>query len=215
MIINLLGIFWSSFIIAFSGALVPGPLLSYTITKSIDKGWIAGPFIIIGHGILEIFILIVLILGLSPFLNNNVVIGVISIFGMIILLLISIDMILTITKKDIDFNKPCNSKFGNNLIISGILMSISNPFWFIWWITIGINYITFSIKYKLFGLIAFFIGHIFADFLWYSLISFSIYKSKRFINIVLYRVIMLICAIFIIFFSLYFGWTGILKLFNI
>jgi len=207
----LINIFLSSFIIAFSGALVPGPLLSYTITKSLEKGWKAGPMIIIGHAILEILILIVLILGLSPFLNNNLVIGIISIIGMIILLFIALDMILTVIKKKIDFNQT-KSLLSNNLIISGILMSISNPFWFIWWVTIGINYITLSIKYKFLGIGVFFVGHILADFLWYSIVSFSIYKSKKFINLRLYKIIMLLCAILIIVFSLWFGYNGILYL---
>jgi len=207
----LINIFLSSFIIAFSGALVPGPLLSYTITKSLEKGWKTGPMIIIGHAILEILILIVLILGLSPFLNNNLVIGIISIIGMIILLFIALDMILTVIKKKIDFNQT-KSLLSNNLIISGILMSISNPFWFIWWVTIGINYITLSIKYKFLGIGVFFVGHILADFLWYSIVSFSIYKSKKFINLRLYKIIMLLCAILIIVFSLWFGYNGILYL---
>ena len=212
MIINLLIIFWSSFIIAFSGALVPGPLLTYTITKSLEKGWFAGPMIIIGHGILEICMLIILILGLSPILNNSLIIGIISILGMIILLFISIGMFKTLKEKEIDFYQKKEFKFKNNLIIFGIIMSLSNPFWFIWWVTIGINYITLSIKYKILGVLLFFIGHILADFLWYSIVSLSIHKSKKFINIILYKIIISVCASLLIIFSLWFGYTGILKL---
>ncbi len=212
MIYSLLTIFWSSFIIAFSGALVPGPLLTYTITKSFEKGWVSGPLIIVGHAILEICMLIILILGLSPFLNNNLIIAIISIIGMLILLFIAIEMFKTLKEKNIEFNNKKAFKFNNNLIISGILMSLSNPFWFIWWVTIGINYITFSIKYKILGILLFFIGHILADFLWYSLISFSIHKSRKFINITLYKIIIVICASALIIFSIWFGYNGVVKL---
>jgi hypothetical protein len=48
MLAELLTIFFSSFIIAFSGAMMPGPLLTATISESSKRGFLAGPMLIAG-----------------------------------------------------------------------------------------------------------------------------------------------------------------------
>ncbi|MBN1636251.1 MAG: LysE family transporter, partial [Deltaproteobacteria bacterium] len=61
-------IFGSSFVIALSGAMVPGPLLTVTISESARRGAMTGPLLIVGHGILELLLLIAIMMGLAPFL---------------------------------------------------------------------------------------------------------------------------------------------------
>ena len=56
------GMFFKSFLIGFSGAMVPGTMLGVTIDGSLKKGWKAGPLIVLGHGILEILLIIVIAL---------------------------------------------------------------------------------------------------------------------------------------------------------
>ena len=51
---NILLVFFSSFVLALSGALVPGPLFTLTVSESLRRGAKAGPLIILGHGLLEI-----------------------------------------------------------------------------------------------------------------------------------------------------------------
>jgi hypothetical protein len=58
---TLLTIFASSFVIALSGALMPGPLLTATISECSQRGFIAGPLLITGHAILELVLVIALL----------------------------------------------------------------------------------------------------------------------------------------------------------
>ncbi len=64
-------------------------------------------------------------------------------------------------------------------IISGAMVSLANPYWIIWWATIGMGYLMSAIKSGIAGVGAFFIGHILADLAWYSLVSFGISKGKK------------------------------------
>ena len=60
---NLPILFGSAFVVALSGALMPGPLLAVTLGHSPRYGWIFGPLAILGHGILELGLISIIFLG--------------------------------------------------------------------------------------------------------------------------------------------------------
>jgi threonine/homoserine/homoserine lactone efflux protein len=91
MSIILIGL--TSFFVALSGALVPGPLFTITVAESARKGFISGPLIILGHGILELSLIMLLILGLAPFFSDPAVIIVISVLGGLMLVYMGYRMI--------------------------------------------------------------------------------------------------------------------------
>ena len=73
-LIDSISIFWVifslSFLVALTGAISPGPLLTYTIVKSVDggkRGYLMGLWVILGHAILEMPLVIFLLLGFSMF----------------------------------------------------------------------------------------------------------------------------------------------------
>jgi threonine/homoserine/homoserine lactone efflux protein len=93
-------------------------------------------------------------------------------------------------------------------IISGALVTLGNPFWFVWWLTIGVTMLTRSSIIGTLGSIAFYLGHIFADYSWLSFISFVISSGRRFLNNKVYSSIMISCAIFLGIIGLYFVVSG-------
>lgn len=200
-------IFLSSFIIAFSGALMPGPLLSATIAESATRGYIAGPILIIGHAILEFFLLIALLLGLSPFFNQEYVYIFIAIAGGAVLLWMAAGMFRELPNLKLSFEKEDRKQ--KNLIFSGALLSVANPYWTVWWATIGLGYIIHSMEYGLLGVLIFFIGHILADLVWYTTVSVTVGKGRNFMTDRVYRWIIGVCAVFLLFFSCYFFYSGI------
>ncbi len=205
------GIFVSSFVIALSGALMAGPLLTMAISESPRKGYMTGPLLILGHGLLEITLLVFLILGLAPILKQDFIFGIIALSGSIILLWMAFGMFRSLPSLDLDFKSGKSS--GGHLVLSGILMSLANPYWAIWWATIGLGYIIHSQEFGLMGITVFFIGHILADLAWYSLISFSIVKGRTFFNVSFYRGLIGFCACFLVIFAGYFGYSGFEKVF--
>lgn len=78
---SLTAIFLSSFLLALSGAMMPGPLLTATIGESASRGPSTGPLLILGHGILEVALLLLLFLGLSPFFQSRWVFIAIALAG--------------------------------------------------------------------------------------------------------------------------------------
>ena len=207
--IELLTIFFTSFLVALSGAMMPGPLLSVTISESSHRGYITGPLLIAGHGILELALVISLLLGLAPFLQRKEVFIITAIGGSIVLLWMAFGMFRSLPSLTLKgrFEKSSN----NNLLITGVLLSIVNPYWTIWWVSIGLGYILHSLSFGKWGVFSFFSGHIMADLLWYSAISAAVWKGKEFLSDRSYRILIGVCAIFLIIFSFLFAYSGIKK----
>jgi threonine/homoserine/homoserine lactone efflux protein len=79
-------IFGGSFILALSGALMPGPLLTVTISESARRGFPAGPLLMTGHALPELLLVLAIIKGLGSYLRAPLVIGLIAFIGGIVLI---------------------------------------------------------------------------------------------------------------------------------
>jgi threonine/homoserine/homoserine lactone efflux protein len=96
-------------------------------------------------------------------------------------------------------------------VLGGILFSISNPYWILWWATIGLGYITLSLQKGLLGITSFFSGHILADLVWYSLISAAVAGGRKFLSDRVYSGIIVACGIFLLGLGVYFLYYGLFK----
>ena len=207
---ELFTIFFSSFVIALSGAMMPGPLLTATISESSQRGVFAGPLLIVGHGILELFLLVALVFGIAPFLQRNDVFAVVAISGGVILIWMAVGMFRSLPSLSMSLN-PGASKRGS-IILNGAILSIVNPYWIIWWATIGFGYVIFSWQYGMAGIVFFFTGHIMADLTWYSVVSTAVGTGRHLFTDRLYRGIIAVCAVVLILFALYFMYAGVQKI---
>jgi threonine/homoserine/homoserine lactone efflux protein len=209
--VTLFGILLSSFVIALSGALMPGPLLTVAIGESTRQGFWAGPLLILGHAILELLLVVALMVGLAPILQLDTVFGVIALTGAFILLWMAFGMLRSLPTLTIDLSSGTSR--GSHLVLSGIVLSLANPYWSIWWATIGLGYILHSQRFGLPGVLFFFTGHILADLAWYSVVTYSVTKGRALFSDRIYRKLMGACACFLILFAGYFGYSGWEKIF--
>lgn len=213
MDIVLYTIFGTSFLLALSGALMPGPLLTVTVTESTRRGALAGPMMIFGHSLLELALVVALLSGLAPFLVRDDVFIFISLAGGTVLLWMATTMLRSLPHLSLD--APVENRKSRNLVLTGIILSAVNPYWLIWWASIGLGYIMYSMKFGIPGIIAFFSGHILADLLWYCLISFGVAKGRLFFSDNVYRKLIGGCAVFLLTLSCWFLYGGIEKAFHL
>ncbi|NLX02142.1 MAG: LysE family transporter [Syntrophomonadaceae bacterium] len=194
-------LFITAFLVGLSGAMMPGPLLTVTIAESAQRGFKAGPLIVLGHAILELALIIALLAGLSLYLQKPVVTTVISIIGGAFLLFMGFNMIKDVLQGRVALENSENDAgkvINMHPVVAGILVSVSNPFWSIWWATIGLTYLTMALKSGAVGITSFFSGHIMADLLWYSLIAAAIAGGRRFLKQQVYQTIIMLCGLFLI-----------------
>jgi threonine/homoserine/homoserine lactone efflux protein len=205
-------ILFTSFVVAFSGAMMPGPLMTATISESAVRGPWVGPKMIAGHAVLEILLLAALFFGLEPLFKHELFFIIVSLVGGGIMIWMASGMFRSIPALEIKAETTSSKRA--NLYLSGILMSLANPYWIIWWATIGLGYVLISKSQGITGVIFFFAGHILGDLVWYSAISFAVGKGRQFFSNRTYKVLVGACAVFLVGFAVWLLITGIYKLFN-
>ena len=202
-------IFLGAFLLALTGAMAPGPLLSKTIAESLTKGWLAGPVLMIGHSMLEILLVFFLLSGFGHVFTHKTTQGWLNITGGGVLLWMSFTLFLELPGVKIYLNTAelAGNWFG--LVLAGALISLANPYWSLWWATVGTAQLTSGIVSGKRGVFSFITGHLSADWVWYCLISIIFAWGRRFVSDFVYQIILGIVVSVILLFGLYFLWCGI------
>lgn len=196
----------SSFLVGLSGALVPGPMLTVTISNSLHKGPMAGPMVVSGHIIAEVAILMLLLLGLGWLIGSATATLLIGTVGGLVLVYMGY-RISQSSPPRFQGKVKAPDKYGS--VLGGILSSISNPYFFIWWVTIGWAFVLKGMEFAgLAGILGFMAGHWAADLGFYSLVSFFTSKGSDILTQKYYRALMYGCGIFMICLGIYFVFSA-------
>ena len=207
--LELVGIFFGSLVLALSGALMPGPLLTVTVSESARIGLRAGPLLITGHAVLELLLVVALILGLGPVLKDSLVMGIVALVGGGMLVWMGIGMIRSSAEASLNNAEGAKeSKKGPHPVFVGLLASLANPYWTLWWATVGLGYLVMSMKYGAAGIGVFIAGHLTADYAWYVLIALGISRGKRLLKDTSYRLIIRACGLILTGFGGWFLWSA-------
>ena len=194
---------------------MPGPVLAVTISSVVQVGFIAAVLIMLGHSILELMMVVALALGLKNVLKNRFVTGAIGVVGGSVLLWFAYGMI-TSAYSGISVPQTTATVQGSTitylgLIGKGAITSLSNPYWLIWWATIGVTYMMVSLEKSVVGISTFYIGHISSDFAWYCAVAAALVLGKQLLSDRIYMWLIIICGLFLAYLGIYFFYTGVRK----
>jgi threonine/homoserine/homoserine lactone efflux protein len=215
-----------SFVVALSGALMPGPLLTFTVARTVRvarRGWLTGALVILGHAALEGAIVIGLLLGVLEFLRSTAALRTIGTVGGAFLVWSGVAMLVGLARGRaagaVDGTgpgepAPASSPFDRlGPVLGGALVSMTNPYWWVWWVTVGAaTMLRFDVSFVRWPVLAaFFLGHEAGDLAWYLAVSTLVHLGRRGIPPVAYDVLLGVCAVAVIGFGVYLGisaWVG-------
>lgn len=200
-------IFGTAFVVGLSGALMPGPLLAMSIAESTRRGFWAGPILVGGHGITEVLMVAALTLGLSRLLEQGTMAGIIGVGGGLFLLYMGYGLFRT--RAQLPAHDTRVAPLHRNAVLAGALVSLANPYWFLWWATVGSSYVIWSLGVGAAGVVLFYSGHILSDLSWYSLVSFLISRGKGLISPRIYQGLLWGCGGFLLVLGVYFIRSGV------
>ena len=182
-------------LISLSGVMAPGPITAVTVSKG-TKSPHAGAIIALGHGIVEIPLMILILYGFGEILKILYIKAIIGLLGGLFLLKMGLGLLQGIKQAKIDSSNDPHSP-----LMAGIILSLANPYFLIWWATIGSILIFRSITFGLLGFAIFMVLHWSCDFFWCYFLSALSFKGGQFFGKRLQQVLFLICGIFLLFFS--------------
>lgn len=187
--------------ISASGVMAPGPLFAANISYGLRDGARSGIKMAVGHSIVEFPLIILLGIGVFSLEIFPEFRTVISILGAITLFIFAILQIRTVfSRKEISEIKPKQSP-----LIAGVLLSALNPFFIIWWLTIGFKLISDAMLIWAFaGIVILFGLHIWMDFVWLGAISFLASKSSKILSNKNYKVLMVCLSLVLVYFGVVF-----------
>ena len=193
MVLELAGLAWASFVLALSGALMPGPVLAVTVAGTGRRGFWFGPGVVLGHAILEIPVVALLAIGLSAVFQSPSVLAGIGAVGASALTWMGIGLLRQAFRPKVE--TPGTGQHLRGSVASGLLTSALNPYWYVWWVTQPTLLLAGAVRMGWPGVAVFFVGHIAADLGWYSLVALGVASGRRFLEGRGYKILVLVCAI--------------------
>lgn len=189
--------------ISLTGVMMPGPVTAVTITRgSLRKE--AGALIALGHGIIEIPLIYLIYLGFANFLTQPEVKIGFGLAGGAVLLWMGFSMF---SNRSFSLNVQKDTPHGS--VVAGLATTAANPYFFLWWATVGAALLVNASDFGSKGVLAFGATHWACDLAWLFLISWVVFKSKRLWTPKVSGVVFGICASVLAGFGAWFIYTSI------
>jgi threonine/homoserine/homoserine lactone efflux protein len=175
-------------VISLSGAMAPGPVTAAALGKG-SRTPHAGALIAIGHGIVEVPVMIAVLLGVRLLTDVPTVRLGVSVLGTIFLMVMAIGMLRSLRDPATGPLRSVGSP-----LTAGILLTLGNPYFFVWWATIGATLVLRSVDFGVWGFVALATSHWLCDFVWIYFLSVLSFKGGQFFGQRFQKAVFLVCG---------------------
>jgi len=187
--------------ISLTGAMLPGPMTAATIAKGYsDKH--AGAWIAAGHAVIEIPLIAVMAavyFGSGRFVSSPQVEKVIYLVGGLTLLYLGFRMF-----RSAGATPGSVGGLPTSPLVTGIVITGTNPSFYIWWVTAGAVLIAGAAKFGPVGVVLLGLVHLPSDFLWSEFLSVGTFESRRWWTQKVQRIVFGVCALILAGFGVWF-----------
>ncbi|MEM2254749.1 MAG: LysE family transporter [Candidatus Bathyarchaeia archaeon] len=181
-----------------SGVMAPGPVFAVTIAKGYEDKK-AGALIAVGHGAIEIPLILLLFFGLSELFRSALTQKIVGLLGGVILIYMGFGMLRKREEQNMD-----PQHLGYTSFVAGFVATAANPYFFLWWATVGATLILNASLFGYMGLALFTIVHWSCDLAWDTFVSMTVFKSRRFWTQKVFKVVFMFCFIVLTVFGSWF-----------
>jgi len=191
-------------VVTASGALAPGPLFFTNITHGTKSGAKGGLAFSVGHTIFELSLVLFLAFTLQTVSNEPLIkLGVGVIGGTALLVFGFLQIREALIKKSTATSKGVIPS--KNPFLLGTLFTGLNPYFIIWWLTIGMTLIIYALELASFaGVFIMYISHVWMDYVWLTATAYLAKKGTTLVGSQGYRILMIVFGAILIFFGFYF-----------
>lgn len=185
-------------VVSLSGVMMPGPVFAACVVKGYREST-AGLKIAVGHGLVEIPIVLLLVFGLKHIVDNRILLTIIGVTGGLVLVYMGFSMIrIKCDKKDEPDYLPYDS------VSVGVLTTAANPYFFLWWATVGAALISQALGFPTWFIAVFILVHLLCDFVWDFVVSYAVYRSRNIWTPRIERIVFAVFGVLLVIFGIRF-----------
>jgi len=185
--------------ISLSGVMAPGPLTAAAVAMGAESPY-AGLVLALGHGVIEFPLIALIVLGASTILKSVKTKMIIGMVGGIFLLLMAFEMFVSLRAGD----GGQGTAIVGTPLRAGLILSIGNPYFLMWWATIGLKLATDAKAFGVWALALFAIVHWLCDLVWLAALSLASFKGSALLGANSREIVLAICSAALLGFGLYF-----------
>ncbi|MBL7154793.1 MAG: LysE family transporter [Phycisphaerae bacterium] len=175
--------------ISLSGVMAPGPVTATTIVMGSRNRW-AGTLIAVGHGIVEFPLMVLIVVGMNKILKSPAVQIGIGLAGGAFLLMMAWQILLSL--RSLEQEKGGNVK--GTPIMAGIVLTAGNPYFLLWWATIGLGLASRANELGAWAFVLFAVVHWLCDFVWLGALSWASHKGSALLGHKSLRIVLIVCS---------------------
>jgi threonine/homoserine/homoserine lactone efflux protein len=191
--------------VSLSGVMMPGPLTAAAIATGARNKY-AGALMAAGHGIIEFPLMILIVSGIEWVLESSPARIVVGLAGGAFLIIMAIQMLGNLRGAE----KQDQIVTRGGPLLVGIILSVGNPYFFVWWATVGLALATTAVGLGVWAFVIFAIVHWLCDLVWLWLLSWASFKGSVLLSPHRQRIVLFICVIVLFGFGLLFiGGAGV------
>lgn len=183
--------------------MAPGPVTTATIGMGTRSRY-AGMLIAVGHGIVEFPLMVLIVLGLGRILKLPTAQIIIGLAGGGFLLIMAIQMLKSLRAAEEQQTETTKS----TPVLTGIILSASNPYFLVWWATVGLTLATTATGIGIWAFVVFAIVHWLCDLIWLSALSWASFKGSVLLGPRGMRIVLMICSAALLAFGLFFVYNA-------
>ena len=206
---KLAALFAMAFLTGISGAIMPGPVLALVIGAAARYGTLAGIFAIIGHAAVEIPVVLLLMFGIGAFVRKPKVLAGIGFVGGLALMLAGADMLRSAGAVAASAATASTAPGGLlGIALAGAGASLANPYFAIWWATVGAGQIATVGSRSPIAWVTFYTGHVSSDFLWYAIVAYAVGHGRNLLGAGGHKALIIGCGVALLALGCYFIYAG-------
>jgi threonine/homoserine/homoserine lactone efflux protein len=164
------------------------------------KNRFAGSLIAVGHGIVEFPLIILITFGAAAIFHRRSAQIVIGLAGGAMLLFMAYGIYKNTKAPD----EAANKIIAGKPVLAGILLSAGNPYFLVWWATVGLALALQAKGFGIWAFAAFAIIHWLCDLIWYQALSWASFKGATLLSAGKWKTILSGCSAAMLLFGLKF-----------
>jgi threonine/homoserine/homoserine lactone efflux protein len=189
-------------VVTASGALMPGPLFAANLLQGAKGGARSGFIFSIGHMLVELPLVFLMGLGISSLLNFPGFTMLVSLIGGSALVVFGVLQIRDVTRSSFSQEPVEGPKLQRRALILGVGLTAFNPFFIVWWLTVGLGLIVQAVELgALLGVLLMYSSHVWMDYAWLTGTAYLAARGKTLLKARGYRLLLIGLAVLLIYFG--------------